>query len=248
MRAKLPQKPHKTARMVRMPRFVCPLFLLALLCLFLSACGAAGGKKDGPYGFYANKNVYAGVAFEGEHLTYWHQSDVTEGTWTLDGDEILCIFDNGQSLPLLYDKEKDTLGMSDNAMFSKVSEKEYKDLLKEWESQNDTAASTPVSKTTFAERPDIETPDSRDVTVTYEMKEDEYYIYTLADNTNDTFLSAISYLSYLKTLGYEYEDISDVIDQDGTIVYELKKGSSTDGFLLYSYLPGHGFVMAVRWS
>ncbi len=221
--------------------------LIVCVAIMLSSCGGTSRTSGKPNGIYGNSEIYMTYTFNNDEFSYWFLGKEESGTWTMKNDEVKLSFYGGKEDTLTYDKEKDILDLYGAAEFKKISEKEFKELVKNGESIA-ASVSNNNSKKYFDERPDIETPDSYDSAITLHSKEGGTYLYSLGYDKDKAAETTASYLAYLESEGYISEDITDKVSNEGVIVFSLKENGKTDGLLVYSHIQGEGYAMGVSWN
>lgn len=223
---------------------------LILICLsiLLTACGGSGVRKDGPNGAYANEDIYSGFEFKNDTVTNWFISKESKGTWTMENDEVQISYEDGGKDTLTYDKENNSLSFYDVVEYKKVSDQEYKELKEKGKSMQGVIDAMDSNKEYFDERPTIETPDSFNSSIEYVMKDGNNYFYNLGTDSDEAAEAAAYYISYIESEGYEAEDVTDKLDNQGVVGYSLKKNGIADGYLVYSYLAGEGYVIGISWN
>ena len=224
------------------------MIILVCLTLLLAACGGIGVRKDGPNGAYANEDIYSGFEFKNNSVTSWFISKASEGTWTMENDEIHIAYEDGMEDHLTYDKENDFLSLNGIVEYKKVSDKEFKELKEKGKSMQGVIDSMSSNKKYFDERPTIETPDSFNSSIKYVMKDGNVYFYKLGTDGDEAAKTAAFYISYIESEGYSAEDVSDKLDNQGVVGYSLNKNGTAEGYLVYSYLQGEGYVIGISWD
>ena len=101
------------------------VLLLVFLTLSLCACGGSPGPK-GKYTCLYEGVLPISLEFDGDKVTQrvgegYVGEQVSYGTFTLDGNKVLCTYPSGNSDTYIYDEAKDSLSWegSDTLVFTR---------------------------------------------------------------------------------------------------------------------------------
>lgn len=85
--------------------------IVIALCVMIVMLTACSGSSDKPHGKYYDNIGFSTLEFKGEKVTFESLQDSASGTYTMDGNTVNIVYDNGSKDSYVYDKEKDTLDL-----------------------------------------------------------------------------------------------------------------------------------------
>ena len=93
------------------------------------AISAYGGEADNPEGKYSDNVGFSSIEFDGDRVVFDSLQDSKSGTFTMDGNTVNIVFNDGGKDKYIYDKKSETLDWFGEGMiiFSKDSEISKKD-------------------------------------------------------------------------------------------------------------------------